>query len=154
MLLCTACSYTRVCARTQEVIRILRESPRDSGTERHCLALLKGYQTKLDELRVKVLELGNGFELMTSNFFTDVNRLVINVPLQAPARRTPIMPHEQDATRKKRKTAAPRPPGEKKGRKKRLLKPQKVAPSTGSSNKKRAARAAASTSGTLKLEHP
>jgi hypothetical protein len=97
-----------------------------SKTYQHCLKLLKAYVDKNNEMQAKVTAHEDGFHLMTRNFFTDVNRLVINVPIQAQHKRAFIMPHEQDS-RKKRKMPGPRRPEDKKGRRMRALKPQKVA---------------------------
>jgi hypothetical protein len=96
-----------------------------SKTLQNCLRLLKAYTDKIAEFQAKVDAHEEGFHLMTRNFFTDVNRLVINVPMQAPHRRAFVMPHEQDS-RKKRKMPGPRKPEDKKNRRLRALKPQKV----------------------------
>jgi len=110
------CTY---CLRNREV------APPVSKTYQSCLKLLKAYTDKLKDLQAKVDAHEEGIHLMTRNLLTDVNRLVINVPVQAQHRRTLIMPHEQDS-RKKRKMPGPRKPEDKKGRRLRTLKPQKV----------------------------
>ena len=115
-----------------ECIRLLGESIHGDGscpiskTHQNCLKLLKAYTETVKGLQAKVDSLEEGIHLMTRNLMTDVNRLVINVPLQAQHKRTFIMPHEQDS-RKKRKMPGPRKPEDKKGRRLRTLKPQKVA---------------------------
>lgn len=115
-----------------EILRLLRlieagdSTISTSKTLQNCLKLLKAYTENLDAKQAKVDSLEEGIHLMTRNLMTDVNRLVINVPVQAQHRRTLIMPHEQDS-RKKRKMPGPRKPEDKKGRRLRTLKPQKVA---------------------------
>jgi len=111
------CTY---CLRNREVA-----PPPVSKTYQSCLKLLKAYTDKLKDLQAKVDAHEEGIHLMTRNLLTDVNRLVINVPVQAQHRRTFTMPHEQDS-RKKRKMPGPRKPEDKKGRRLRTLKPQKV----------------------------
>jgi hypothetical protein len=115
----------------QECIRLLTENAKNGGLTgskqfQHCLKLLKAYVDKNNEMQAKVTAHEEGFHLMTRNFFTDVNRLVINVPVQAQHKRTLVMPHEQDS-RKKRKMPGPRKPEDKRGKRMRALKPQKVA---------------------------
>jgi hypothetical protein len=114
-----------------ECIRLLQALVKDgicsvSKTLQSCLRLLKAYSEKIKDLSDKVVAHEDGFHLMTRNFFTDVNRLTINVPVQAQHRKAFTMPHEQDS-RKKRKMPGPRRPEDRKGKRQRALKPQKVA---------------------------
>jgi hypothetical protein len=97
-----------------------------SKTLQQILKLLKAYTERIKQMDDKVDTLEEGFQLMTRNFFTDANRLIINVPVKAQHTRAFVMPHEQDS-RKKRKMPGPRRPEDKKKRRMRALKPQKIA---------------------------